>query len=615
MEPTELQPDLPEEVNEFEALGLSPGLVQAVVEAGYVSPTSIQSRAIPALLAGRDIIGQARTGTGKTAAFVLPLLDLLDLSRNEVQGLVLVPTRELALQVAREVRTFGAGLGRGVVAADDTRTGRHTEGRLRIATLYGGQPINAQIRQLDRGAAMVVGTPGRVLDLLQRGILSFAGLDRVVLDEADEMLRMGFVEDIEAILAFAVSDRARQTALFSATLSPAVRRVATKHLKNPVDVRVEGEALSVPAITQQVIIVRPEDRLVTVDRLLEVDAKGATLVFARTRQGTADLAEALEARGHRVAAIHGDLGQAQREVVLQRFRDGRIRILVATDVAARGLDIDDVTHVINYELPHDLDGYVHRIGRTGRAGRAGTAVTLAEPRDRRFLVAIEEHAGQPLVARRPPTAADVARARATALRDQLRSAAEQATEEVEGEVTPAQARQQAAARAAYEACLAEVDALVAEGLDPRELAAAAAVLLLGDRPILGDDGPTAPVPFAVPRGLRERLRPGDLVGALCNDLGLPGSAIGAIDIGQSNSVIWVAARFADQLEDVVEIFVHGRPTPLRRSDGLARPAGAARARRPGPTRYDAPPPPKRPEERSGNRPVRLKTPPRRSWDR
>jgi ATP-dependent RNA helicase DeaD len=576
LDPTDtVLPDSPEEtINPFEALGLSPGLVQAVADAGYTTPTPIQAQAIPALLAGRDVIGQARTGTGKTAAFVLPLLDGLDRNRPQVQGVVLVPTRELALQVAREVRTFGA----------PTRT--------RVATLYGGQPINTQIRQLERGTPVVVGTPGRVLDLLQRGILSFAGLDQVVLDEADEMLRMGFVEDIETILGFAPADRPRRTALFSATLSPAVRRVAEKHLKNPVDVRVEGQALSVPAITQQVIIVRGEDRLNTIDRLLEVDEMGSVLIFTSTRVGTAELADALEGRGHKVAAIHGDLGQAQREAVLERFRDGRIRILVATDVAARGLDVDDVTHVINYELPFDLDSYVHRIGRTGRAGRTGTAITLAEPRDRRLLGGIEHHAGQPLVARRPPTAADVVKGRAHALRERLRHA-----------VTDLD----------FATTLAEIDTLIEEGQDPRELAAAAALLLLGDRGLIPDDRPPPPVPFSLPRGVRDRVRPGDIVGAICNDFNLPGSAVGAIDLGQNNAVVWIAARFADAIEDAGEIFLHGRAIPLKRADGIVRPNKPKHtAPRQRPPEF---PPPRQLEERPGNRPVRLKNPPRRSWDR
>ena len=355
----------------FTALDLDPRLLATIGELGYEEPTPIQREAIPLLLAGRDLLAEAPTGTGKTAAFALPTLQRIEIGRagqGSAAALVVVPTRELAMQVAEALHRYGRELG------------------ARVLPVYGGQPIGQQLRGLRRGVDIVVATPGRAVDHLKRGSLRFDEVQVVVLDEADEMLDMGFAEDLETILSATPAER--QTALFSATISPTITRIAKRHLRDPARITVHAEKATgdgVALVRQTAYVVRRGDKLAALCRILDVEDPASTLVFARTRGEVDDLAEALSNRGHDAGALHGGLTQEQRDRMMGRFREGSLDVLVATDVAARGLDIEHVSHVVNFDVPSNPDAYVHRIGRTGRAGREGVAITLVEPREHRLL--------------------------------------------------------------------------------------------------------------------------------------------------------------------------------------------------------------------------------------
>lgn len=371
---------------EFNQLELTAPVLQAITSLGYEVPTPIQAQCIPFILAGRDILGQAQTGTGKTAAFSLPLLCRIDPTKTGgPQVLVLTPTRELALQVAEAFQ----GCARFI-------PGFH------VLPIYGGQSYSLQIRQLQRGVQVVVGTPGRVIDHLNRGTLVLSSIQSLVLDEADEMLNMGFIEDIEWI--FEQAPKPRQVALFSATLPDAIRQIAKRHLVNPAEVRVSTRPETVDTIAQQHCVVTRAHKLDMLTRILELENFGAMLIFVRTKNATEELAEKLVAHGFAAEALNGDMSQALRERAVDRFRNGRLDILVATDVAARGLDVERITHVVNYDIPNDPESYVHRIGRTGRAGRSGHAILLVEPRERYLLQAIERTIRQRIPLLPPPSA-------------------------------------------------------------------------------------------------------------------------------------------------------------------------------------------------------------------
>jgi ATP-dependent RNA helicase DeaD len=372
---------------EFDVFNLHPQLLQAVSELGYETPTPIQESIIPLMLAGHDVIGQAQTGTGKTAAFALPILHNINLESGKVQALVVAPTRELALQVAKAAYDYG----------------RHRNAR--VLAIYGGQPYGRQISRLRKGVDIVVGTPGRLLDLIERGALDLSDVKSVVLDEADEMLSMGFIEDIETILD--KTPPTRQTALFSATLPEAIRRLADKYLRDPQAVIIQKRQLSAAAIEQRYYLVNERDKMAALTRLFEIEAISSALIFARTRLGTGELANELSMRGFQAEVLNGDLSQDAREQVLNRFRNAQIKVLVATDVAARGLDIDDISHVINFDLPLDPEVYVHRIGRTGRAGRDGVALSLVTPQEQWRLRKIEKYAGQKVTQYNLPTTAEI----------------------------------------------------------------------------------------------------------------------------------------------------------------------------------------------------------------
>jgi ATP-dependent RNA helicase DeaD len=387
----------------FNSLGLSEARVRHLEKAGFVSPTTIQAEAIPHLLAGRDVVGLAQTGTGKTAAFSLPMLERIDLNSHAVQALILTPTRELAVQVYQSIRTL----------SDDRK--------LHVLPIYGGQSIDIQIRRLQRGAQVVVGTPGRVLDLLSRGDLKLNKLSWIVLDEADEMLNMGFIQDVEKILAQAPAER--QTTFFSATMDPSIRELAAKFLRSPITVNVEQPKAAPTRINQVVYMVpRGWTKPRALQPILEMEDPESALIFVRTRKAAAELTRQLQAAGHSVDEYHGDLSQSQRERLLLRFRQRQVRWVVATDIAARGLHVDDLTHVINYDLPDSLESYVHRIGRTGRAGKEGTAISLLHPLDKRKLRDIERHIRQRLEIGTIPTRAEIEARYLKKLQNQLREA-------------------------------------------------------------------------------------------------------------------------------------------------------------------------------------------------
>jgi ATP-dependent RNA helicase DeaD len=510
----------------FADLGFGRAITEAVDKLGYEVPTPIQRETIPLLLEGRDLIGQAQTGTGKTAAFVLPILERLDVARQEVQALVLTPTRELAIQVAEAVHSYARGI-------PGTRE----------MPVYGGDSIQKQIKRLKGGIHVVVGTPGRIMDHLRRGTLKLGGLRFVVLDEADEMLRMGFLDDVEWILQQAPADR--QTALFSATMPREIRRIAENYLRDPVQVKIEPTEMTVPSIEQHYLHVNQRKKLDALTQLLELETTPgeAVLIFARTKLGCAELVDKLQARGYAAEAMHGDMNQAQRESTIARMRSGQVEIVAATDVASRGLDVERISLVINYDMPNDVDSYVHRIGRTGRAGREGKAILFVTPRETRMLRDIERYTKQKLTAVRVPTAADVAARRTSIFKERLLGALEQ-----DG----------------LDLYLALVEELVDEsGRDIAEIAAAAARLAQGSAPLdvepAGEEKRPEPKPELRADGETVRLvldvgrvndvRPGDIVGAIANETGISGRAIGGIDIHDRVTMVEIPADHAGRVLD------------------------------------------------------------------
>ena len=530
----------------FTDLGLSAELLAAIADAGYEAPTPIQARTIPALLRGRSLIGQAQTGTGKTAAFALPILQHLDVGNAAVQALVLTPTRELAIQVAEAFHTYSKRMD-----------------HVRAVPIYGGSPMSQQIRRLKAGVHVVVGTPGRIMDHVRRGTLSFDALRTVVLDEADEMLRMGFIEDVEWILGRLPAER--QTALFAATLPPPIRQIAERYLRDPERIEIERTPLTMPAIEQRYLNVSERQKLDVLTRVLELEASEATLVFVRTKTNAGDVAERLTARGYAAEAMHGDMPQAQREQTIRRLRAGQVEIVVATDVAARGLDVERITHVINYDVPSDAESYVHRIGRTGRAGRTGTAVLFVTPREVRLLKVLERFTGQRIAPMRMPSAADVAARRTSLFKDKLRAAAREN---------------------GLEPYLSLVEELSEEGMDLAEIAAAAAKLARGNQPLEGALQPAPPaaalasdagmVRLFIDAGRAAGVRPADIVGAIAGETGISGEAIGAIDLYDRFAFVEVPSDSVDQvLARMRHVKIRNKPVRVK----LASPRESPHRRR------------------------------------
>lgn len=547
----------------FDDLPLSKEVLKAVKSLGFEAPTPIQERAIPVIMEGHDILGQAQTGTGKTAAFCLPLLSKIDSSKNYIQALILEPTRELAIQVAEACQSFA----------------KYIED-FRVAPIYGGASYENQIRSLRHGASVVVATPGRLIDLLERGKIDLNSVSFIVIDEADEMLRMGFIDDVDWILSNTPEER--QTALFSATMPEAIARIAKNHLQNPVDVRIESKTTTATTVHQRYWIASGVHKIDAMTRILEVEDYDAVLVFVRTKTDAEDVANRLMGRGLACAALHGDIPQRQREKIIDRLKNKQLDIIIATDVAARGLDVDRITHVFNYDIPYDAESYVHRIGRTGRAGRTGEAILFVSPRERRALRQIERVTHQQIEPMSMPTIADVNRVRLENFRNQImETIAEGGLEQ-------------------FEEVISEI--LTDDSIEPEVLAAALAKMAQRDGTLLLDESKPEPrmrtfdddrerrprdnnrqhrVPSAQPQplrdfpdmkmtrfrlavGRRDGAKPGQIVGAIANEGNLESKYIGEIAIFDTFTTVDLPAGMPEETMQILAAArVCGRPLDLR----------------------------------------------------
>ena len=554
--------------NGFAALGLRDELLAALDDLGYEEPTPIQRETIPILLTGRDLLGQAATGTGKTAAFALPALQMIDASRRVPQVLVLVPTRELAVQVSEAMFKYGRELG------------------IKVVPVFGGQPIQRQLQALDRGVHVVVATPGRALDHIGRGSLGLDAIQTVILDEADEMLDMGFTDDIESILESTPDDR--QTVLFSATMPSRITSIAKRYQRNPERITI-GRAGSDPdakvLVRQTVYVVQRAHKPSALGRILDIEAPKAALVFCRTRTEVDQLTETMNARGYRAEALHGGMDQAQRDRVMSRLRDGTAELLVATDVAARGLDVDTLTHVVNYDVPSAAESYVHRIGRVGRAGREGVAITLAEPRERRGLENIERLTKQKFEIAKVPTVSDL-RIRqiemtVNAVREALAAVDLEDFNSVlhalEGEDSDRNIAL-AAIKLVHESRGATIDELEipdasdrmrGKSSDGKKKFDKKAPRNAGEKDRSGNKGQRsggAGTAFVhVSLGRKAGVRPGDLVGAIANETGLVGREIGPIRISEAYSVVGVPEASVEHVIDTMQsTTMRGKRARVRR---------------------------------------------------
>jgi ATP-dependent RNA helicase DeaD len=553
----------------FADLQIHPDVVRGIADVGYESPTAIQAETIPALMAGSDVVGLAQTGTGKTAAFALPILSKIDVSNKATQALVLAPTRELALQVAEAFSRYGAHL-------------RH----LNVLPIYGGASYGVQLAGLRRGAHVVVGTPGRVIDHLERGTLDLSRVDYLVLDEADEMLTMGFAEEVDRILS--ETPEYKQVALFSATMPPAIRRITTKYLHDPLEVASKAKTATAENITQRYIQVAGPRKMDALTRVLEVEPFEAMIVFVRTKQATEEVAEKLRARGFSAAAINGDIPQAQRERTIAALKDGNIDILVATDVAARGLDVERISHVLNYDIPHDTESYVHRIGRTGRAGRSGTALLFVSPRERHMLKAIEKATRQTLTEVQLPSVEDVNAQRVRKFADSITDALGGRGIELFRRLVEDYEREHDVPMADIAAALAvqsrdgEAFLLSPDPPPDRRDRERRDRDDRGDRP----ERPRSTKPFTTYRidvGKRHKIGPGAIVGAIANEGGLHRSDFGHIAIGPDFSMVELPAKLPRAVLKKLEqtrisgVLINLRPD--RRSEKTATPRNTGKPRR------------------------------------
>lgn len=556
---------------QFAELGLAPALVEVVTSLGYESPTPIQAQAIPALLAGADVVGLAQTGTGKTAAFALPIIDRLDDTSNQTQALVLAPTRELALQVCEAFSAYAAA-----------------KPGIRVLPIYGGQNYGFQLSGLKKGAQVVVGTPGRVIDHLERGSLDLSHLDVMVLDEADEMLNMGFAEDVERVLA--ETPEYKQVALFSATMPAQIRQLAKKYLHEPQDISTPQAKQSTSSVRQRWIGVSHHHKLDALSRVLEVESGDAMIVFVRTKQATEELAEKLRARGYAAAALNGDLAQAQRERTVGQLKSGAIDIIVATDVAARGLDVSRISHVVNYDIPHDTEAYVHRIGRTGRAGRTGEAIVFVTPRERRMLSAIEKVSGQPVIEMSIPSAEEVNARRVDRFGQSISTSMAAPQFAAFRGLVEEYARENAVDMTDVAAALAVMSSDDKEFfLRPDPPVEARSKSARGPKPPRVSDGSFTTYRLAV--GKRHKVRPSMVVGALANEGGLRRSDFGKITVGVEHTLVELPNELPDAVFDAlastrisgklidIELDTGPKRAP-RNSGGAPRKAGGASGRKP-----------------------------------
>ena len=503
----------------FNSFGLSKELLKVLDEVGYESPSAIQEQCIPHLLNGHDVIGQAQTGTGKTAAFALPLIDRIDISNNQVQLLVLAPTRELAIQVSEAIQTYA----------------RHLKG-FHVLPIYGGQSYDIQLRPLKRGVHAVVGTPGRVMDHLKRGTLKLNSLKALVLDEADEMLRMGFIDDVKWVMEKLPNER--QIALFSATMPDVIRRVAEEFLNTPKIVKVKTKTATAQTISQRYWLVSGVNKLDALTRILEVEEFDALLIFVRTKTATADLAEKLSARGFTAEAINGDIAQRQRERIIQQLKNGKIDILIATDVAARGLDVERISHVVNYDIPQDPESYVHRIGRTGRAGREGKAILFVAPRERRMLKTIERITRQPIDPMQLPSAKIINEQRVVNFKNRITDTLNNQELAIFEELILTYQKEHEID--AFK--IASALALMAQGTEPlllNEKEINQASLDKGNKSKLSvsinadplKDNPSIQMRrYRIAVGHKDNIKPGNVLGAIANEAEISSAFIGAIQI-------------------------------------------------------------------------------------
>ncbi len=564
----------------FESFGLNPLLLKALKDIGYETPSPIQAQAIPPILEGRDILGQAQTGTGKTAAFALPLLSRVDVKNTQPQVLVLAPTRELAIQVAEAFQSFAS----------------HIKG-FHVLPIYGGQEYGGQIRALKRGAQVVVGTPGRVMDHMRKGTLNLDNLQAMVLDEADEMLRMGFIDDVEWVLEQTPQDR--QIALFSATMPKEIHKIATRHLNNPVDSVIKQKTGTASTITQSYWLVSGLHKLDALTRILEATTFDGMIFFVRTKTATIELAEKLEARGYAAAALNGDIAQNQRERIVDQLKKGKIDILIATDVVARGLDVERITHVVNYDIPYDTESYVHRIGRTGRAGREGNAILFVAPRERRLLQQIERATNKKIDMLELPSTQTINDQRVEKFKQRIIEAMDQEGLEF------------------FQRMIEDIQ--TANNVPALEIAAALAKLVQGDAPFFLDDKPVKSASFRdddrgargfererpsrdrndrsdrgdrgdrfgdrperAPRrpradgppeagmtryrinvGNNQGVKPGNIIGAIANEGGIEGSSIRQLNIQDDFSLVDLPSNLSkDQLATLKKVRICGQPSGL-----------------------------------------------------
>jgi ATP-dependent RNA helicase DeaD len=550
---------------DFRAFGLSEAVLNALDDVGYEAPSPIQAQTIPHVLAGKDVVGQAQTGTGKTAAFALPLLSRLDLHRLEPQVLVLTPTRELAIQEA----------------AAFVRYASHMPG-FQVVPIYGGQDYRGQLRQLKRGVHVVVGTPGRVIDHMRRNTLKLAALSCLVLDEADEMLRMGFIDDVEWILQQTPPER--QVALFSATMPQAIRDIAQRHLHQPAEVTIAERTTTVETLHQRYLLVRESDKLEALSCILQGEIYEGMLVFVRTKADTVTRAEQLASRGYAAAALHGDMPQSQRERTIARFKAGEVHILVATDVAARGLDIERISHVVNYDIPFDTDAYVHRVGRTGRAGRHGEAILFVTAQEKRLLYSIEKATRQKITQMHLPTTEEMNRQRVARFTQRIGDTLAAADLTVFRQVLTQYQQEH------------QIPAL--------DIAAALARLVQGEAPLLLAPRPTrtpAPLPdrprqvktptkrtgtprpdigmehFRIEVGHSHGVKPGNIVGAIANEAGLDHEYIGRIAIHPAYSTVELPEGMpADILRMLQKVRVAGQQLRISRLERARQPRHLSR---------------------------------------
>jgi ATP-dependent RNA helicase DeaD len=560
----------------FESFGLSKPILKALADIGYETPSPIQAMAIPPILAGRDVVGQAQTGTGKTAAFALPILSNIDLQQFDPQVLVLTPTRELALQVAEAFQRYAS----------------HLKG-LHVLPIYGGQGYGAQLRQLERGVHVIVGTPGRVMDHMRRETLNLSELRALVLDEADEMLRMGFIDDVTWVLEQTPPDR--QIALFSATMPAPIRKIANKHLNNPEEITIKVRTSTAETIRQRYWLVGHHHKLDALTRILDFEVYDGMLVFVKTKAATAELAEKLEARGHSSAALNGDVAQRERERVVDNFKKGKIDLLIATDVAARGLDVDRISHVINYDIPYDTESYVHRIGRTGRAGRKGEAILFVTPREKGMLGAIEKATRQPIELLRMPSTEDINVRRVAQFKQRITDIL--ADEDLGLFASIIEEYMEENDKAAID--VASALARMAQGDEPLLVRAetrrpeARERFERNDRPDTRDrgdrggrdgrderpqrretnDAPSTMEHFRLEVGARHGATPGAIVGAIANETGLEGRYIGQIDIHEDYTIVDLPRMPADVFRILQTVRVAGQPLKISRIEG-ARPQSA-----------------------------------------